>query len=171
MSSHLALFFRYLKPLTHTQTDQKQTPKANKPCKQSPRSRLFLKTLLQGLWCPNPPVASVHTHTQRAGGMKIAVRKAPILKRQMMKERSVRLGVKPAPTSHMLKYGVSGRSQLDGPHTPFKMWSDWLFLCIKGIVMHCSLDSWSPETFSSVLPCLSYSLLTLAFSLILQWSR
>ena len=65
----------------------------------------------------------------------------------------VRLGVKPAPTSHMLKSEVSGRSQLDGSHTPFKMWSDWLFLCIKGIVMHCSVDSLSPETFSSVLPC------------------
>ena len=36
----------------------------------------------------------------------------------------VRLGVEPAPTFHMLKTGVSERSQLDGSHTPFKIWSD-----------------------------------------------
>ena len=55
--------------------------------------------------------------------------------------------------------GDSGRSQLDGSHTPFKMWSDWLSLCKKGIVMHCSVDSSSHETFSSVLPCSTVLLL------------
>ena len=59
----------------------------------------------------------------------------------------------------MPKYEVSGRSQLDGSHNPFNIWSDCLVLCIKGIVMHCSVDSSSPETFSSVLPCPTVSLL------------
>ena len=45
------------------------------------------------------------------------------------------------------------------------MWSDWLFLCIKGIVKHCSVDSSSPEGFSSALACPT-PLSPLAFSLV-----
>ena len=48
-----------------------------------------------------------------------------------------------------------------------KMWSDWLFLSIKEIVKHCSVDSSSPETFSSALACPTPSPSSpLAFSLI-----
>ena len=83
--------------------------------------------------------------------------------------KDCKAGCPPAPTSHILKSGVVGRSlRLMGltPHCVtycyiashmlirVRMWSDWLFLYIKGIVKHCSV-----ETFSSALACpCTYSL-------------
>ena len=47
-------------------------------------------------------------------------------------------GCQPAPTSHIPKSGVSGRTLYLMALTPHcvKIWSDWLFLRIKRIVMH-----------------------------------